>query len=60
MGVDAEQALRAANHRFERRFARVESGLQDQGLEAGPAVRDEMERLWEEAKSSEAPVKPAR
>jgi tetrapyrrole methylase family protein/MazG family protein/ATP diphosphatase len=60
MGVDAEQALRAANHRFERRFAQVESGLQDQGLEPGPAVRDEMERLWERAKSGEAPVKPAR
>ncbi|MFY9976242.1 MAG: nucleoside triphosphate pyrophosphohydrolase [Chromatiaceae bacterium] len=60
MGVDAEQALRAANHRFERRFARVESGLQDQGIEPGPGVRDEMERLWEEAKSGEAPVKPAR
>jgi tetrapyrrole methylase family protein/MazG family protein/ATP diphosphatase len=60
MGVDAEQALRATNHRFERRFAEVESGLLGQGLEPGPAVRDEMERLWEEAKSGEAPIKPAR
>lgn len=51
LGVDAEQALRAANHRFEQRFAQVESGLQDQGLKAGPEVREEMERLWELAKS---------
>ncbi|MFD2113516.1 nucleoside triphosphate pyrophosphohydrolase [Thiorhodococcus fuscus] len=50
LGVDAEQALRAANHRFESRFAKVESGLAEQGLEPGVEVRDEMERLWERAK----------
>jgi tetrapyrrole methylase family protein/MazG family protein/ATP diphosphatase len=56
MGVDAEQALRAANHRFERRFARIESGLAAQGLrpDPEPAVRAEMERLWEQAKSAES------
>ena len=52
-GVDAEQALRAANHRFERRFARIESGLAAQGLQPGPAVRAQMEHLWEDAKAHE-------
>lgn len=53
LDVDAEQALRAANQRFERRFALVESGLREQGKEPGPEVRDEMERLWELAKTVE-------
>lgn len=53
LGVDAEQALRAANHRFERRFAEVESGLREQELEPGKHVRGEMERLWELAKAAE-------
>jgi tetrapyrrole methylase family protein/MazG family protein/ATP diphosphatase len=60
MGVDAEQALRAANHRFEGRFARVESGLEAQGLAPGPEVREDMERLWELAKSTPGPVRPHR
>ena len=51
MGVDAEQALRAANHRFERRFGRIETGLRAAGKAPGPEVRDEMERLWELAKA---------
>ncbi|NEX22772.1 nucleoside triphosphate pyrophosphohydrolase [Thiorhodococcus mannitoliphagus] len=53
MGVDAEQALRAANHRFERRFGQVEAGLRAQGLEPGPEQRDEMERQWGLAKGRE-------
>lgn len=54
LGVDAEQALRAANHRFERRFAHVEAGLRGQGKAPGPEVRAEMERLWDEAKAQAA------
>lgn len=54
LGVDAEQALRAANHRFERRFAAVEAGLAAAGLAPDAAVRDEMEQLWEAAKAAEA------
>jgi MazG family protein len=53
LGVDAEQALRAANRRFERRFAAVEDGLRAQGLAPGREVREEMERLWEAAKGVE-------
>ncbi|MCF7983004.1 MAG: nucleoside triphosphate pyrophosphohydrolase [Thiohalocapsa sp.] len=53
LGVDAEQALRAANHRFERRFQRVEVCLRAAGK--GPAAehRDEMERLWNIVKAEE-------
>jgi len=53
LGVDAEQARRAANHRFETRFALVETGLHEQGREPRPEVREEMERLWEVAKARE-------
>jgi MazG family protein len=52
MGVDAEQALRAANHRFERRFAAVEAGLHADGKSPGPEHREAMEALWERAKQS--------
>ncbi len=50
LGVDAEQALRAGNHRFERRFRAIEAGLREQGRAPGPDERVEMERLWEAAK----------
>lgn len=53
LGVDAEQALRAANHRFEHRFGTVERSLRASGRTPGADVRDEMERLWETAKASE-------
>jgi nucleoside triphosphate diphosphatase len=53
LGVDAEQALRAANHRFERRFASVEAGLAAADSAPGPDVREEMERLWVAAKVAE-------
>jgi MazG family protein len=53
LGVDAEQALRAANHRFERRFRSVEQGLRARGMAPGTDARGEMERLWEAAKAAE-------
>ncbi|MBK1723465.1 nucleoside triphosphate pyrophosphohydrolase [Thiocystis violacea] len=53
MGVDAEQALRAANHRFERRFGQVETALRAQGREPGPDQREEMEIQWGLAKDRE-------
>ncbi|ADC63680.1 nucleoside triphosphate pyrophosphohydrolase [Allochromatium vinosum] len=56
MGVDAEQALRAANQRFERRFAQVECGLRDQGLEPSLETREAMERHWTLAKAAERQV----
>jgi nucleoside triphosphate diphosphatase len=53
MSVEAEQALRAANQRFEQRFAQVERGLRDQGLEPSLETREEMERHWTLAKAAE-------
>ncbi|MTW21906.1 nucleoside triphosphate pyrophosphohydrolase [Allochromatium palmeri] len=53
MDVDAEQALRAANQRFERRFSQVERGLREQGLEPSLETREEMERQWTLAKTAE-------
>lgn len=53
LGVDAEQALRAANHRFERRFMRVEVCLRAAGREPAVEHRDDMERLWETVKAEE-------
>lgn len=53
LGVDAEQALRSANHRFERRFMRVEVCLRAAGRAPAAEYRDEMERLWETVKAEE-------
>ena len=48
--VDAEAALRAANNKFERRFAYMESLAQARGLELARLSAAEWEALWSEAK----------
>jgi MazG family protein len=48
--VDAEAALRAANNKFERRFAYMESLAQARGLELAGLSAAEWEALWSEAK----------
>jgi ATP diphosphatase len=48
--IDAEAALRAANDKFERRFAHMESLAQDRGLELAQLSAAEWEGLWSEAK----------
>ncbi|GAB0150139.1 nucleoside triphosphate pyrophosphohydrolase [Marichromatium sp. PS1] len=53
LGVDAEQALREAGQRFERRFGAVESRLREAGRAPAAELRDEMERLWGEVKREE-------
>lgn len=53
LGVDAEQALRAANHRFERRFQRVEVCLRAAGQVPAHSQRSEMDRLWEIIKNEQ-------
>ena len=50
-GVDPEMALQAANRKFTDRFRIVEEGLARKGLHPSAENRDEMERLWEEAKA---------
>jgi len=51
--VDPESALRAANAKFTRRFARIEDWLAETGR--GPAQSDlaEMDALWNRAKAEE-------
>lgn len=49
--VDPENALRAANHKVEQRFARVESGLRSQGKTPEQASMEDMEKLWQQAKT---------
>jgi nucleoside triphosphate diphosphatase len=48
--IDAEAALRAANDKFERRFARMESLAQARGLELVQLSAAEWDALWNEAK----------
>lgn len=48
--TDPEEALRAANAKFERRFRRMERTLAEQGRHPRDAAPDELEALWAEAK----------
>ena len=48
--IDAEAALRAANDKFERRFAHMEALAQTRGLELTRLSAVEWEALWSEAK----------
>jgi ATP diphosphatase len=48
--IDAETALRAANDKFERRFACMESLAQARGLELAQLSPGEWDALWNEAK----------
>ena len=49
--VDAEDALRGTNAKFERRFAYIEKSLSERGIALTDAGLDEMDRLWSEAKT---------
>jgi nucleoside triphosphate diphosphatase len=54
----AEDALRAANARFTRRFHVVEEGLRARGIPFGTAMLAQMDTLWQEAKAAEAALPP--
>src|SRR5262249_52998100 len=54
----AEDALRAANSRFTRRFHAVEEGLRARGVPFGTATLEQMDALWQEAKAAEASLPP--
>jgi len=49
--VDPDQALRRTNLKFTRRFASIEKVLAAEGRSPGEATLDEMEALWQAAKS---------
>ena len=51
--ADPEQALRATNDKFERRFRHVEWRLAEDGHAPGSASLEEMDRHWEDAKRRE-------
>jgi ATP diphosphatase len=51
--VDPEEALRATNAKFERRFGYVEQRLRVQGRTPDQASLEEMDRLWDEGKAGE-------
>ena len=49
--VDPEAALRATNDKFERRFRHIETRLAESGRRPADASLEEMETLWQEAKT---------
>jgi|HigsolmetaAR204D_1030405.scaffolds.fasta_scaffold13234_1 ATP diphosphatase len=59
LNVDPEGALRRANAKFERRFRRIESWLAEAGRTPDEASLEEMEELWNRAKSEEKAANPA-
>jgi MazG family protein len=48
--LDPEQALRATNAKFRRRFGYIERKLAERGKKPADATLEEMEALWQEAK----------
>ena len=50
-GVDPESALLACNRKFEKRFTYIETTLHDKDRAIEDASLDEMESLWQEAKT---------
>ena len=56
LGVNAENALRLSNHKFENRFRRVESLLQMQGVALADAGLERMETAWNIAKQEEKQI----
>ncbi len=53
LGVNAEEALMAANRKFEGRFLYIEERLREQGKDPASSTLEEMDALWEEAKRRE-------
>lgn len=50
--VDAEEALRACNKKFEKRFSYIEKNIHQSGRKLEDCELDELEALWCEAKCS--------
>lgn len=53
LGVNPEEALRAANAKFTRRFATVEAGVRDAGGDWSAFGLAELDALWNAAKDAE-------
>jgi nucleoside triphosphate diphosphatase len=54
MRFDAEEALRAANSKFERRFRAMESVARGRGATLDGLTAEQWEDLWQEAKKADA------
>lgn len=57
-GIAAEDALRSANTKFERRFRAMEALATAQGVDFAALDLDAQEALWQQVKASEADVTP--
>ena len=55
LDVEPEDALRASNAKFIRRFRYIEEALAAQGRSPDQSDLEEMDRLWDEAKAREKP-----
>jgi len=51
IGIDAEEALREAGHKFRRRFTYVETNARERSIDMRASSRDELMALWDEAKA---------
>jgi ATP diphosphatase len=51
--IDPEEALRAGNRKFERRFRAIETALAAKGRKPSDATIEELDALWDEAKAGE-------
>ena len=52
LSVNCESALNSASHRFEKRFHYIEAKLKEAGSSVNEASLEEMDSLWNEAKST--------
>jgi MazG family protein len=55
-GIDAEDALRITNNRFERRFRHMEQGLKKLGTSIKESTRTQRLALWDQAKKAEKKI----
>ncbi|MFL6258009.1 MAG: nucleoside triphosphate pyrophosphohydrolase [Pyrinomonadaceae bacterium] len=51
LDAEPEAALKLTNRKFRRRFRHIERGLKERGRALGAATIEEMEALWQEAKT---------
>jgi ATP diphosphatase len=53
LGIDAEEALRKANKKFEQRFRQVETLADEAGRDLSEMELQEMDELWDKVKIEE-------
>jgi MazG family protein len=60
LGIEAEAALRSANHKFRSRFGRVERMARERGVELRDLDFAALDQLWDAAKAEERAAAAAR